>query len=293
MGYLWGYPKALRVPPLINGERDKVRTTPPASGYYVQVPVADVRAEASSNAELVTQALLGDEVKVLSRGNGGWLRGQVPDGYIGWLKAQEVVEETPPESAHLAVVMVPLARLYQEPAAASRVIAEAVLGTDLPLIDQKPGWLKVWLPGRNTAWLPEKEAEIWPQGKPPGQRSGLDAVKVAEKLLGAPYLWGGVSVYGVDCSGLAYVSYLVNGIKLPRDADQQFQVGQKVEKRDLRPGDLVFFNTEGSGSLPTHVGIYSGEGQFINARSRQGVVVSRLEEPLFARGYLGARRYLP
>ncbi|MGB9860354.1 MAG: SH3 domain-containing protein, partial [Moorellaceae bacterium] len=165
LGYLWGYPKVLRVPPLINGERDKVRTTPPAPGYYVQVPVADVRAEASSSAELVTQALLGDEVKVLSRGNDGWLRGQVPDGYIGWLKTQEVVEEAPPESAHLAVVMVPLARLYQESAAASQVLVEAVLGTDLPLIDQKPGWLKVWLPGRNTAWLPEKEAEIWPQGK--------------------------------------------------------------------------------------------------------------------------------
>lgn len=292
-GYLFGYDKALRLPPLLIENPGEPRPVPQARGYYVQVAVADVRAEASTEAELVTQALLGDEVKVLLGGKGQWLRGQVPDGYIGWLKASEVVEDIPPGGRQLAVVAVPLAQLYREPSTTAPGIGEAVLGTDLPLISQKPGWVEVWLPGHRSAWLAEKDVEIWPQGKPPGQRGGYDVVKVAEKLLGAPYLWGGVSIYGVDCSGLTYVSYFLNGIKLPRDADQQFQVGRKVERTDLRPGDLVFFNTEGSGTVPTHVGIYSGDGQFINARSRQGVVVSRLEEPLFARGYLGARRYLP
>ncbi|WP_173297311.1 C40 family peptidase [Thermanaeromonas sp. C210] len=266
---------------------------PQVKGYYVQAPVADVRAEAGGSAKLVTQALLGDEVRVISQGEGEWLRGRVPDGYIGWLKARDVVEDVPPGGSDLGVVAVPAAHLYREPFGAAPIIGEAVLGSDLPVISQKPGWVEVWLPGRRTAWLPEKDVEIWPQGKPPGPRSGSDVVRVAEKLLGAPYLWGGVSIYGVDCSGLTYISYFLNGIKLPRDADQQFQVGQKVEKKDLRPGDLVFFNTQGFGELPTHVGIYLGDGRFINARSRQGVVVSSLEETLFARGYLGARRYLP
>lgn len=292
-GYFLGYNKGLRLPPSITEEPEKALPVPQARGHYVQVAVADVRAQASAEAELVTQALLGDEVKVLPGEKGQWLRGQVPDGYIGWLKASEVVDDIPPEGRELAVVAIPLARLYREPTTTAPGIGEAVLGTDLPLISQKPGWVEVWLPGGRKAWLQEKDVELWPEGKPPGQRGGLDVVKVAEKLLGAPYLWGGVSIYGVDCSGLTYVSYFLNGIKLPRDADQQFQVGRKVERTDLRSGDLVFFNTEESGTVPTHVGIYSGDGQFINARSRQGVVVSRLEEPLFARGYLGARRYLP
>ncbi|WXJ95194.1 hypothetical protein MCACP_16780 [Neomoorella carbonis] len=261
------------------------------SAYYVRVPVADVRANPGREAELVTQALLGDEVKVLEQ-EGDWLQGQVPDGYTGWLKTADVVLDTPPPARDLALVTVPRALLYRQPGGADAA-GEALMATDLPLLQQREGWMEVWLPGRGTAWLPANEVEVWPGGKVKGKRSGEDVIKTAERLRGAPYLWGGVSLYGIDCSGLTYIAYYLNGVRLPRDADLQFQVGRQVAREELQPGDLVFFNTEGSGSLPTHVGIYNGNGEFINSRSGRGVITSRLDEPLFTRGYLGARRYLP
>ncbi|MBC7324311.1 MAG: C40 family peptidase, partial [Moorella sp. (in: Bacteria)] len=279
--------KAVRLPPRVGEHPGPV----PAgqNAYYVRVPVGDVRANPDRGAELVTQALLGDEVKVLKQ-DGDWLQGQVPDGYIGWLKTADVVRDTTPPGQDLVAVRVPRATLYRQPGRADAA-GEALMATDLPLLQQKEGWLEVWLPGRGTAWLAADEVEIWPQGKVKEKRSGEDVIKTAEGLRGVSYLWGGVSLYGIDCSGLAYIAYYLNGVRLPRDADMQFQVGRQVAREKLQPGDLVFFNTEGTGSLPTHVGIYSGNGEFINSRSGRGVITSRLDEPLFARGYLGARRY--
>ncbi|WP_054935370.1 C40 family peptidase [Moorella stamsii] len=281
--------RAVRLPPRV----EELPGPVPArrNAYYVRVAVADVRANPYQGAELVTQALLGDEVKVLKQ-EGDWLQGRVPDGYIGWLKTADVVLDTPPPALDLAVVTIPRALLYRQPGGADAA-GEALMATDLPLVQQKEGWMEVWLPGRGTAWLAANEVEVWPGGKVKGKRSGEDIIQTAERLRGAPYLWGGVSLHGIDCSGLTYIAYYLNGVRLPRDADLQFQVGRQVAREELQPGDLVFFNTEGTGSLPTHVGIYTGNGEFINSRSGRGVIFSRLDEPLFARGYLGARRYLP
>lgn len=280
--------RAVRLPP-----PEKPAAPQPArqSSYYVRIPVADVRANPDGGAELVTQALLGDEVKVLKEG-GEWLQGQVPDGYIGWLKTADVVRDTSPAVRDLAVVKVPRTLLYGRPGGGDTK-GEALMATDLPLLQQQGDWLEVWLPGQGTAWLKAGDAEVWPQGKLAGNRSGEDVVRTAERLQGVSYLWGGVTLYGIDCSGLAYIAYFLNGIRLPRDADMQYHVGKEVAREELQPGDLVFFNTEGTGELPTHVGIYSGNGEFINSRSGRGVITSRLDEPLFVRGYLGARRYLP
>ncbi len=109
--------------------------------------------------------------------------------------------------------------------------------------------------------------------------------------LGTPYVWGGRSPSGVDCSGLVYLVYSPYVANLPRTSYDQWTAGVAVDRADLAPGDLVFFNTDGTGA--SHVGIYIGDGQFVHpGASTQRVIVDRLDAPYYAMHYLGARRIL-
>lgn len=111
----------------------------------------------------------------------------------------------------------------------------------------------------------------------------------ALRFLGVPYVWGGTSFNGVDCSGFVQTVFERNGISLPRTADSQFEVGSRVSMRDLEPGDLVFFETYAVGA--SHVGIYVGDGQFVHASSN-GVRIDNLSQAYYASRYLGARRLI-
>lgn len=114
-------------------------------------------------------------------------------------------------------------------------------------------------------------------------------VAMAQQFLHVPYAWGGISPNGFDCSGFTYYLFSKQGFYLPRMADEQFRAGQWVDKRDLQPGDLVFFETYEVG--PSHVGVYVGEGQFIHASSGANeVTITPLNKAYYAARYLGARR---
>ena len=112
----------------------------------------------------------------------------------------------------------------------------------------------------------------------------------AKKHMGAPYVWGGMTPSGFDCSGLVQYVFAQNGISLPRTTALQYKVGTSVSKSNLKPGDLVFFNTSGSGV--SHVGIYIGDNQFIHSSSSKGVVITSLSNSFWSARYLGARRVL-
>ncbi|ADV67035.1 C40 family peptidase [Deinococcus maricopensis] len=122
---------------------------------------------------------------------------------------------------------------------------------------------------------------------------GADLRALGTPWLGAPYVWGGASTTGVDCSGLTMELYAQLGVKLPHQSAQQFTLGDSVDRDTLEPGDLVFFDTEGGGHV-THVGIYLGDDEFINANSYLGrVSIDKLSSTYFATRYLGARRLTP
>lgn len=115
-------------------------------------------------------------------------------------------------------------------------------------------------------------------------------VSYSMNFLGVPYVFGGTSPSGFDCSGYVRYVYANAGVFLPRTADAQYDVGSPVSSDELVPGDLVFFSTYDYG--PSHVGIYMGDGSFIHASSSRGVTIDSLYSGYWDSCYIGARRVM-
>ncbi|MBE6976703.1 MAG: NlpC/P60 family protein [Ruminococcaceae bacterium] len=140
--------------------------------------------------------------------------------------------------------------------------------------------------GKSTGVAPS--ASALNGGSQSASPTGQKIVNTAKQYIGVPYVWGGTSPKGFDCSGLVQYVFKAHGISLPRTTKQQWTVGASISKQQLKVGDLVFFaNTYTSGI--SHVGIYVGNNQFIHASSSQGVIISSLSNTYWAAHYYGCR----
>lgn len=113
-------------------------------------------------------------------------------------------------------------------------------------------------------------------------------LSAVDEVVGTPYLYGGTTTKGFDCSGFILHIFKQYDIKLPRTSSEQAKVGTKVNKSDLRVGDLVFFNTSGKGV--SHAGVYVGNGKFAHSSSSKGVTITKLSSSYYAKRYVTARR---
>ena len=203
-----------------------------------------------------TQALYGETVRVLVR-RGGWTKIAIPDqpspldrrGYPGWVRSWQLG----PRFAAPRIVTARSARLAN--------------GTEVGFGSQVPSGA---VPATVTRALP---------------RTRADLVRTAERFLGLHYLWGGLSSWGYDCSGLTWAVYRAHGITIPRDADAQFAAGTPVSLARMLPGDLLFYEHPVVG----HVAMYIGGGRMIeapNSRSEVRIV------PVWTSDFRGVRRFL-
>lgn len=163
---------------------------------------------------------------------------------------------------------------------------QAVYGTVAPRDSSKPlgAWVEVRLPDNRRAWVPASSLVVgsWQPQEP------QKVLELGRAFMGVPYKWGGVDPNGWDCSGFVQEVFRLGGHQVPRLADAQFEACEKVELESLQPGDLLFFNTDGSGV--SHVGIYTGGDRFLHASSSRGVVEDSFKEGYFATRYHGAGR---
>ncbi len=132
--------------------------------------------------------------------------------------------------------------------------------------------------------------QVVPSSWLPANPLGVQAVTIAERFLGIPYVWGGANpLVGFDCSGLVMYAYAQLGIRLPHFSGYQWNSGRRIAVSELRPGDIVFFHAGPSG--PGHEGLYIGNGRFVHAPHTGDVVkISSLDDPYYAGQFAGGRR---
>jgi len=271
--------------------------------------VANIRSQARHSGELATQALLGTELKVLKI-KGSFYRVQTPDHYISWVDHGGVTLMNSEEfrnwqNSQKVIYTKAYGYVYEYMSDELYKVGDIVLGAQLKLIEDSGAFYKVSYPDNRIGYLKKSECELYGSWVSKVNPSGTLIELYAKELMGSPYLWGGTSSKGMDCSGFTKTVYLMNGYIIPRDASQQIMAGKdidpKIEFSNLKKGDLMFFGTKATDSTRqrvTHVGIWLGNdrGEFIHSASRVKMGSINPNSPYYDEGntnrYLGSRRYL-
>ncbi|PHN05554.1 C40 family peptidase [Flavilitoribacter nigricans] len=274
----------------------------------VNVSVANIRSNPKHSGELSTQALLGMGLKVYKQ-EGSFSYVQTPDGYLGWMDSGSFVlmdDQAYQEWITAEKVIFTQDYGFVQDAAADQSgrVGDLVAGNILLNEGENGAYRAVAFPDGRRGFVPEEQIS----GQTPWLETKHDLripqiVGTALSMMGRPYLWGGTSGKGMDCSGFTKTVYFLNGFVLPRDASQQVHAGVDVPTdttfNALRTGDFLFFGerTDDDQEKVRHVGIYLGEGQFIHSGAdNPGVKIESLlpDSPNFAahrrETFLRARR---
>jgi hypothetical protein len=246
----------------------------------INLSVANIRTKPDNPAELATQAILGTPIKVLKKCEDGYYLVQTPDGYISWLDDDGFTLMNAKEfedwnNSSKIIYLKECGFSYSKSDLNSMHVSDLVAGNSLKLVGEENDFYKVVYPDGRLAFIKKEDSKLFKDWYNSLKPTGETILNTAYRLLGIPYLWGGTSTKGMDCSGFTKTVYFLNGIILKRDASQQVYTGELVDTKNgwenLKPGDLLFFGkkaTENNRERITHVAIYIGDGDFIHSSGR-------------------------
>ncbi|MBV6401051.1 MAG: hypothetical protein CNIPEHKO_01348 [Anaerolineales bacterium] len=224
---------------------------------------------------LLSELTFGTELEVLEEKD-KWVFVRQTDGYLGWAYRPYLSEGLAPASTHL--VIAPVIELRAEPNPVSEVITRLVSGTSLPVEEMRDGWTKVR--ANRVGWVESHHLRALSDIPQNVEEKRVALESDSGRMIGVPYLWGGSTGNGIDCSGFAQLLHRWVGIEIPRDADMQCDAAKPVEP-PFEIGDLIFFSEDDDKRI-THVGMSLGGWKMIHSsRSRNGVYVDDIEEVKF------------
>ncbi|NOZ62288.1 MAG: C40 family peptidase [Calditrichaeota bacterium] len=238
----------------------------------IRVSVAQVRRRPDVNQEIITQGLLGTEVRLLKKRD-GWYYLQLEDQYLGWVMRKSVAVGNIEflndwKDREKLVVKQNYGQVWENPAAKNSFpICDVVLGNRLGFVSKKGGYFRIELADGRTGFVVPELVEFEKKLNAREAPGANDLIRTAKQFMGIPYFWGGKSTKGFDCSGFTQTIYKWNGIQLPRDANMQVKIGTGIPIDDslsqVKPGDLLFFGS--AKDHITHVAMYLGGGRFIHS----------------------------
>lgn len=249
------------------------------------ISVGNNRSNPQHGAELMTQMLLGTPVRVLKK-QGAFYLVKTPDNYLAWtdggaLKLMDEQTFNKWQTSEKIIFTAEYGHAFTKADASSTRVSDLVNGNVLQLLGQESDYYKVSFPDQRIGYIQKSLATSYRNWLKRPNPAADAILSQAVTLLGVPYLWGGTSIKGVDCSGFTKTAYFLNGIIIPRDASQQALVGDAIDVlendsisvskciKNLEPGDLLFFSAAKrrgiNGGRVSHTAIYMGDGEFIQA----------------------------